>query len=81
MSCADSSKWGEAILKEINSLESNGTFETVDIPRGQKLIRSKWTFNVKANADGSVASWKARMVGKGFSQKAHIDYDETFAPV
>ena len=33
------------------------------------------------NSDGTVDRYKARLVAKGFSQKPHLDYTETFAPV
>jgi hypothetical protein len=35
----------------------------------------------KFNLDGTVSRWKARAVLKGYAQREHIDYEETFAPV
>lgn len=33
------------------------------------------------NPDGIVARYKARLVGRGFSQIAGVDYTKMFAPV
>ncbi|KAF2348148.1 Reverse transcriptase RNA-dependent DNA polymerase [Trinorchestia longiramus] len=38
-------------------------------------------FQNKTNPDGSVGSYKARLVAQEYAQKVGIDYDETFSPV
>ena len=75
MKAPDADRWHKAANDEMMSLTSNGTWELVDLPPGQKAIGSGWVFKVKRNADGS-----ARIVAKGFSQRPGIDYTEVFAP-
>ena len=41
----------------------------------------KWVFKVKLKPDGIVAKHKARLVARGFLQRAGLDYSEVFAPV
>uniref|UniRef100_A0A0W0FZG2 Reverse transcriptase Ty1/copia-type domain-containing protein n=1 Tax=Moniliophthora roreri TaxID=221103 RepID=A0A0W0FZG2_MONRR len=61
---------------ELKSLQERNVYKLVDLPQGQKAIKSRWVFDVKT--DGH---YKARFVAKGFSQVEGIDYDELFSPV
>ena len=79
--CDDWPLWNEAALKEYSQMLAHNTWELVPLPKGRKRVGSKWVFKIKENADGSVERYKARIVAQGFSQKPHLDYTETFAPV
>lgn len=77
----DKHLWVAAISEELQSLEENGTWELVSLPKGKKPIKSKWVFTVKEDGDGNVVRYKARLVVKGCSQEKGINYEETYAPV
>ena len=68
--------WEEACQYEIDALNKNKTWELVDLPAGQKAVKSKWVF--KHKVDGR---YRTRLVAKGFMQIPGLDYDETFSPV
>ena len=69
------------MIEEMNALDTNGTWDLVDLPIGKKAIGCKWVFAVKVNPDGSVARLKARLVAKGYAQTYGVDYSDTFSPV
>ena len=66
---------------EIDSLHHNRVWELVELPEDRKVVGSKWVFEAKTNADGTVERCKARLLAQGYSQKEGLDYDETFNPV
>lgn len=70
-----------AVFEEMRALEKNRTWETVDLPKGKKVVGCRWVFTTKYKSDGSLERYKARLVAKGFTQTYGIDYQETFAPV
>ncbi len=73
--------WRLAMLDEMTSIESNGTWELVDAPPGVRPIGLKWVFKTKKDATGVVTKHKARLVAKGYVQRQGVDFDEVFAPV
>ena len=62
-------------------MEHNNNWDIVSLPPGKKPIGCKWIYKVKHKVDGSVERLKARLVVKGFAQKAGIDYSKTFSQV
>ena len=73
-------QWTDAIHDELASIDSHGTYTTVPRPRNRKVIGSKFAFKIK-NPETSTPRFKARFVAKGYTQVAHVDYEDTFAPV
>ena len=78
---SDKAYWKDAMEKEMKSLSVNKVWDLVSLPKGKKVIGSKWVFKTKRNVDGNVERYKARLVAQGFSQSYGQDYDETFSPV
>lgn len=73
------SLWEQAINEEIKAHEKNSTWK-VDGKPDRKPIDCKWVFKVK-QTPGEENRYKARLVARGFVQRAGIDYEETYAPV
>jgi hypothetical protein len=74
-------EWLAAMQDEMHSITKNGTWDLVPLPPGITPITAKWVFKLKQGLPGQQEQKKARLVARGFEQKAGIDYSETFAPV
>jgi hypothetical protein len=71
-------KWKAAMAHEFEALQKNQTWRLVDRPPGAHVIPGKWVFKHKLNPDGSLKRYKAQWVVRGVTQRAGVDFDETF---
>ena len=79
MMSLDSAKWLKAMKSEIRSMYENKVWTLIDLPGDRWVIKNKWIFKRKTDADSSVTIYKARIVAKGFWQVQGVDYDEIFS--
>jgi len=74
---ADSKKrWLESCLEKLKSLKDRDVYEIVDLPKGRKVVKNCWVFNIKPNG-----CYQSRLVVKRFSQVKGIEFDELFSLV
>ena len=73
--------WRSAMVKEMQTLDDNGTWNLIQLLVGKKAMGCRWIFVVKVNPNGSVARLKAQLVAKGYAQTYDMDYSDTFSPV
>jgi len=73
--------WRKAMQCEIYVLESNQNWETAFLPKDKVAIGCKWVFKIKNKVDGTIESYKTRLVAKGYTQMEGIEYLDTFSPI
>ncbi|CAK1555486.1 unnamed protein product [Leptosia nina] len=76
----ESQQWLQAMAEELQSFDDNQVWEIVDAPDSASVVQCKWVLKKKIDCDNKVRH-RARLVAKGFTQRAGVDYDETFSPV
>ena len=47
--------------REIQALETNGTWVVEDLPTNKKALGCKWVYKIKYNSDGTVERYKAQL--------------------
>jgi len=63
------------------TLHRNQTWDLVQQPPDVNVISCKWVYKLKHKADGSIETYKARLVGKRYNRTHDLYYFETFSPV
>jgi hypothetical protein len=78
----NATEWATARQREREQLQAYGVYSKIkkeQIPVGTKIVDTKWIYTVKRRPNGEVEKFKARKVGRGFTQEHGINYDETYA--
>ncbi|KAH9307360.1 hypothetical protein KI387_035271, partial [Taxus chinensis] len=74
-------QWEHGMDEEMDSLEQNQTWDLVKFSSKVKgTLQNKWVYRIKEE-EGGQKRYKARLVVKGFTQKAGIEFGEIFSPV
>src|SRR6266478_2811710 len=66
---------------ELRAMAENNVWELIDPPNGARLIQTRWVLRIKRKPDRSIDRLRARLVAKGYTQRAGYDYEDTFSPV
>ena len=86
MRASDASDWRKACDLEMQKLRDLNCWTVVKrttLPKGTKVMGSRWTFRYKRDETGAlrVVSHRSRFVAKGFTQIKNVHYFESYAPV
>ncbi|GJS18498.1 putative ribonuclease H-like domain-containing protein [Tanacetum coccineum] len=73
--------WVEAMQEELLQFKLQKVWILVDLPKGYRVIGTKWVYRNKKDERGIVIRNKARLVAQGHTQEEGINYDEVFSPV
>ena len=76
--------WKASMVKEFKALQDMGVFELVkrtELPKGSKVVKTKWIYKLKQNEDGTISKYKSRLVAQGFLLRWGIDYYDTYSSV
>jgi hypothetical protein len=72
--------WLDAMEAELGAMDEFFVWRLEDPPPHARVLGCRWVFSVKRDKQRQFRKLKARLVCQGFSQKAGVDFDKTFAP-
>ena len=52
-----------------------------EVPRGHKIIKTKFVYKIKQNKDGTIQKYKSRLIAQGFLLRWGVDYFDTYSSV
>ncbi|GJW17153.1 retrovirus-related pol polyprotein from transposon TNT 1-94 [Tanacetum coccineum] len=73
--------WIESMQDELSQFKRLDVWELVECPVGRNIIKLKWIWKNKTDAEITVIQNKSRLVAKGYGQEEGINFEESFAPV
>jgi Reverse transcriptase (RNA-dependent DNA polymerase)/GAG-pre-integrase domain/gag-polypeptide of LTR copia-type len=77
----DPARWMTAMETEMATLKAKRTWDLVLPPPDANIMDSMWVYDIKWDGQGNRIKDKARLVGKGYTQRFGVDYNETWAAV
>lgn len=80
MSSHDAQQWSEAVRAELDALNQLRTWRPAKLPKGAKLVGTRWLFKRKRDSDGVVIKYKGRVIAQGWSQRPGRDFENSFTP-
>jgi hypothetical protein len=69
-----SRQWRGAVANELEKLFGLSTFKYNKLSPRKETVDTKWVFIIKSTPTGLVDRFKARLVARGFSQRAGNDF-------
>ena len=75
-------EWAKARQTEREKLQKYRVYTVVQkhmIPEGVHPVDTKWVYDVKKDNKGNITRYRARKVGRGFTQEYGLNYHETFS--
>ncbi|GKB43395.1 retrovirus-related pol polyprotein from transposon TNT 1-94 [Tanacetum coccineum] len=73
--------WIKSMQDELNQFKRLDVWELVERPADRHVIKVKWLWKNKTDAENTVIRNKSCLVAKGYSQQEGIDFMESFAAV
>jgi Reverse transcriptase (RNA-dependent DNA polymerase) len=73
----DPMRWMAAMEMEMATLKSKRTWDLVPPPLDVNIMDSMWIYDIKWDGQGNLIKDKARLVGKGYTQRFGVDYNKT----
>ncbi|GJX44690.1 retrovirus-related pol polyprotein from transposon TNT 1-94 [Tanacetum coccineum] len=71
----------ESMQDDLNQFKRLDVWELVECLVSRNLIKVKWIWKNKTDAENTVIQNKSRLVAKGYGQEEGIDFEESFASV
>ena len=81
LSGPEKKEWNSALQREVDAIQSYGTWEEASPPTQARYIGTKWVLRKMRDENGKLVKYKARLTAKGFAQVPGVNYDETFTAV